>query len=312
MDNVFEEISLLDTEAIEPEFANVDLMETDEILTLINQQDQLVANAVNVEIPYITKAVEVIVNAFKNGGRLIYVGAGTSGRLGVLDAAECPPTFSTDPYMVQGIIAGGKQAMFSAIEGAEDNVEDGKQQINKLNITHNDVVCGITACGRTPWVLAALTQAKQNGASTIMLSTNKREHLQQKGITADVMICPNVGPEIIAGSTRMKSATAQKMVLNMLTTATMIRMGKTYQNIMVDLNPLNEKLRQRAKRIIMLLTGLDEVDAEHLLINTNYDVKLALVFCFSDAYLDTAKELTKDPNFKVREIIRQVGEHIHK
>ncbi|MDR0926962.1 MAG: N-acetylmuramic acid 6-phosphate etherase [Ignavibacteria bacterium] len=272
----FYEISNLDTEAISPEFECIDKMETLDILNTINTQDKLVPNAITLEIPYISVAVDAIVQHFKMGGRLLYFGAGTSGRLGILDASECPPTFSTPPDLVQGFIAGGRDAAFAAIEGAEDDTDAAISLVEQLQVTEKDVVCGITASGRTPFVIAVLNKAKTLGAFTILISTNSRSKLTNSGIDVDVLICPNVGPEVIAGSTRMKSGTAQKLILNMLTTTAMIKMGKTLKNIMIDLASTNEKLKQRAKRIVMLATGCTLETATNELENANYIVKDAI------------------------------------
>jgi len=226
--SLFDEIINLSTEQINPETKNIDLASTQEILYLINKEDKKVPEAVESEIPYIEQAVEIIYQSIREGGHLIYVGAGTSGRLGVIDAAECPPTFGTSPETVQAIIAGGNQAMFIAQEGAEDNEAQAIIDLNAKQLTSKDVICGIAASGRTPYVKSAINYAHSIGCKTIMITTSKREEVLARGINADVFICPFVGPEVIAGSTRMKSGTAQKLVLNMLTTATMIKFGKTY------------------------------------------------------------------------------------
>ena len=300
---LFEEIASLDTEAIDSQFEDIDIISTNEILALINEQDKLVPSAVTPEIPHIATAVDATVRAFQNNGRLIYVGAGTSGRLGVLDASECPPTFGSAPEMVQGIIAGGKEAAFRAIEGAEDLFEDGEKQIELLTVGENDVVCGLAASGRTPFVLAALKKAKANGAFTILISTNSREKIIAMGIEVNVLICPRVGAEVVAGSTRMKSATVQKLILNMLTTTAMIKLGKTYKNIMVDLRPANNKLRERAKRILMTITGIDLLEAERILQATNYNVKISLIMLLCDVTQDQAFTLLSNSNGKIREAI---------
>ena len=300
---LFEEIAALDTEAINSQFENIDIISTKEILALINEQDKLVPTAVTPEIPNIAIAVDATVKAFQKNGRLIYVGAGTSGRLGILDASECPPTFGSAPEMVQGIIAGGKEAAFRAIEGAEDLFEDGEKQIELLTVSENDVVCGLAASGRTPFVIAALKKAKANGAFTILISTNSREKIIEKGIEVNVLICPKVGAEVVAGSTRMKSATVQKLILNMLTTTAMIKLGKTYKNIMVDLKPANNKLRERAKRILMTITGIDLLEAEKILQETNYNVKISLIMLLCDVTQDKAFALLSNSNGKIREAI---------
>lgn len=269
-----EQLAKLLTEQRNPASKEIDLLPTAAILRLINSQDKLVPLAVEREIPYIAQAVDIIVEAFKNGGRLIYVGAGTSGRLGILDAAECPPTYGTDPEMVKGMIAGGQPAVFRSQEGAEDNPANGARDIEAQNLTQNDVVCGIAASRRTPYVVGAVKRARELGAKTVYVTTNPRSEFN---FDVDVAICPEVGPEVIMGSTRMKSGTAQKLVLNMLTTTAMIRLGKVYENMMVDLQLTNQKLVERSKRIIMMATGVEYEAAAEYLKNAGGHVKTALV-----------------------------------
>jgi N-acetylmuramic acid 6-phosphate etherase len=269
-----DQLGLLLTEQRNPRSKEIDHHSTLNILKLINSEDKLVAHAVERELQYIAEAVELVVYAFKNGGRLVYVGAGTSGRLGVLDTAECPPTFGTDPNMVVGLIAGGTAAVFRSQEGAEDNEAQAVLDIERLNITPNDVVCGIAASRRTPYVVAAVGRARELGAKTIYVTTNPRREFD---LLVDVAICPEVGAEVIMGSTRMKSGTAQKLVLNMLTTTAMIRLGKVYENMMVDLQLTNEKLVERARRIVMIATGVEYEDAESLLNAAHGHVKTAIV-----------------------------------
>ena len=290
MTSLFKEISSLATEQRNQRSSDIDLMSTIEILELINSEDAMVAHAITNELPSIEKAVDIITEQFKNGGRLFYVGAGTSGRLGIVDASECPPTFGTNPEMVQGIIAGGDQAMFKAQEGAEDSIEYGAQALIDNAVNSNDVICGIAASGRTPFVRGALDKAKELGCHTVLVTTNSREQLSKLGVDAEIIIAPNVGPEVIAGSTRMKSGTAQKMVLNMLTTASMIRLGKSYGNIMVDLQLTNAKLRERAKRIIMEIADVDYEKASEFLDLANGHVKTALVMLLADVDVKTAGE----------------------
>lgn len=261
---------------------DIDARSTREILTVINDEDKKIALAVEAQIPFITKAVDLVVASFRKGGRLIYIGAGTSGRLGVLDAAECPPTFGVSPDMVQGLIAGGERAMFKAQEGAEDKEENGANDIDAKGVNGNDVVCGIAASLRTPYVVGGVKRAKERGAKTLYVTTNPRTRLDslefadlKKAI--DVAICAEVGPEIIMGSTRMKSGTAQKLVLNMITTAAMIRMGKVYENMMIDLQMTNLKLRERAKRVVMIITGVEYDQATDSLERADGHVKTALV-----------------------------------
>lgn len=293
---LFYEISLLATEQNNPSTRQIDIATTEEILHLINEEDKNVPFAVEKEIPNIAKAVEIIVEAFKQGGRLFYIGAGTSGRLGIVDAAECPPTFGTPPDLVQGIIAGGKEAVFRAQEGAEDNEEDGKKVIETYGIKPPDVVVGIAASGRTPFVKAAVLEAKRRGIKTIFIATSPVEKVKELGVVADVFICPVVGPEVIAGSTRMKSGTAQKLVLNMLSTASMIRLGKTYGNIMVDLQLTNNKLRERAKKIIMDICNVDYQTAQNVLKESDGKVKVALVMLLGNVSKQEALKLLEESN----------------
>lgn len=257
-------------------------MSVPQILKVINKEDEKVPRVVWKEIPHIAKAVEMIVGVLKNDGRLIYVGAGTSGRLGILDAAECPPTFGTEPSIITGLIAGGKKAVFRSQEGAEDMAVFARRDIRRIRVNKKDVVCGIAASARTPYVVTAIHEAKRRGAKTIYITTNPRSVLKQKQFayvrkSIDVAICPDVGPEVIMGSTRMKSGTAQKLVLNMLTTASMIRLGKVYKNMMVDLKMNSRKLEERAKRVLMIATGANYDVAEKTLAKANGHVKTALV-----------------------------------
>lgn len=300
---LFEHIAHLRTEQVNPSSTAIDTLSTEELLRLMNEEDQTVALAVREEIPMIATAVEAIVGAFSRGGRLIYVGAGTSGRLGILDAAECPPTFGVPATMVRGIIAGGTAAIFAAQEGAEDDAAAGEAAMIAEHVTAMDVVCGLSASGRTPFVLGALAEAKRRGAYTILITTNDRQQVQQFTNTADCIIAPNVGPEIIAGSTRLKSGTAQKMVLNMLSTAAMIRVGKTYGNIMVDLQPLSAKLRERAKGIIMRIAQTDYETASAHLAMANGNVKIALVMLLAGCGSDAAHQALKDAGGSVRRAV---------
>src|ERR1700740_1596452 len=236
---IISELEHLISEERNPDTMGIDLLTTDEVLRAINCEDRSVPDAVGKVIAEIARAVDRIVDAFGKGGRLIYMGAGTSGRLGVLDAAECPPTFSVPGDMVVGLIAGGADALARAAEGAEDDAEEGVAALKGIELTQKDVVVGIAASGRTPYVVGGLTYAKALGATTVALSCNQDSAIAH---IVDIAILPLVGPEVLAGSTRLKSGTAQKLVLNMLTTARMIRLGKCYQNLMVDLNPHNMKL----------------------------------------------------------------------
>lgn len=283
---LFQEIAALATEQRNPHSMEIDACSTFEILKIINEEDKLVPLAVEQELPFIQEAVELIVKAFKNGGRLFYFGAGTSGRLGVVDASECPPTYGTPSEMVQGFIAGGREAMFVSQEGAEDHEENGAADVLKANVTAKDVVCGIAASKRTPYVLGAVKKAKEIGATTLYVTCNPRNKFDIKEV--DVAICPYVGPEVVMGSTRMKSGTAQKLVLNMLTTASMIRMGKVYENMMIDLQMTNKKLVERAKRIVMTITGVDYETATSFLVKAEWHVKTALVMIKSGASVEEA------------------------
>jgi len=262
------------TEKRNPNTLDIDSKSIEDILRVINNEDKHVPYAVEKEISYIKQAVEIIVNAFRQGGRLIYIGAGTSGRLGVLDASECPPTFGTDQEMVQGIIAGGYEALVRAQEGVEDKKEQGAIDLMSLNFSRKDVACGIAASRRTPYVVGAIEKAREIGAKTIYITCTPREEMN---LDVDVAICPVVGPEVIMGSTRMKSGTAQKLVLNMLTTTSMIRLGKVYGNMMVDLQMNSKKLEERSKRTVMMVTGINYEMAEKVLLDANGHVKTALV-----------------------------------
>ncbi|HEX7356235.1 MAG TPA: N-acetylmuramic acid 6-phosphate etherase [Ignavibacteriaceae bacterium] len=299
---LFEEISKLSTEQRNPRSMEIDAKSTSEILKIINDEDKLVPYAVEKELPYITQAVEIIVTALKQGGRLLYFGAGTSGRLGVVDASECPPTFGTPYGMIEGFIAGGKEAMFRAQEGAEDKEENGAKDVVAVNVNAKDVVCGIAASRRTPYVIGAVKKAKQLGAKTLYVTTNPRKDFDIDEV--DVAICPYVGPEVVMGSTRMKSGTAQKLVLNMLTTASMIRLGKVYENMMIDLQMTNKKLVERSKKIVMTITGLNYDEATVALENAKGHVKTALVMVKANVDLKTAKERLKAANGFVRQAIK--------
>ncbi len=289
-ENLFEQLKNLITEKRNPNTVDIDSKSIKEILRIINSEDKNVPLAVEKEITYIKQAVEIIVHAFKNGGRLIYVGAGTSGRLGVLDASECPPTFGTDPEMVQGIIAGGYAALVRAQEGVEDKKEQGAIDLMNLNFTAKDVACGIAASRRTPYVVGAIEKARAIGARTIYITCTPREEMN---LDVDVAICPVVGPEVIMGSTRMKAGTAQKLVLNMLTTTAMIRLGKVYGNMMVDLQMNSRKLEERSKRTVMTVTGVNYETAEKVLIEAKGHVKTALVMILKRVEREEAQRRLK-------------------
>ncbi len=276
--SLFSELQNLATEQRNPRSTHIDTAPTREILRVINEEDHLIAEAVKGELDFITEAVELIIAALKAGGRLFYFGAGTSGRLGVLDASECPPTFGTPPEMVQGIIAGGPDAVFRSIEGAEDLESNGANAVREAGICATDIVCGIAASRRTPFVIGAVKASKILGCKTIYITCTPRAKFN---IPVDVAICPVVGPEVVMGSTRMKCGTAQKLVLNMLTTATMVRLGKTYENMMVDLQMTNQKLVERSKRTVMMVTGISYDEASELLTVADGHVKTALVMHLS-------------------------------
>lgn len=299
--SLFNEIALLTTEQQNTRSKNIDYASTAEILKIINEEDKLVPLAVENELPYIEQAVEAIVHALKNGGRLLYFGAGTSGRLGVVDASECPPTFGTPFGMIEGYIAGGREAMFRAQEGAEDKEENGAHDVISAKVTSKDVVCGIAASRRTPYVVGAVKKAKELGAVTLYVTTNPRENFDIKEV--DIPICPYVGPEVIMGSTRMKSGTAQKLVLNMLTTTAMVRLGKVYENMMIDLQMTNKKLVERSRRIVMNITGVTYEEAADYLAKANNHVKSALVMIKRGVSYEKAQQLLTKTDGFVRKAI---------
>lgn len=280
------ELDRLISEGRNPRTMDIDLLPTIDVLRKINDEDEAVPAAVEKVVPEIAAAVDRIVLAFQKGARLIYMGAGTSGRLGVLDASECPPTFGVPEGMVVGLIAGGPDALVRSTEGAEDDPKMGAKALLEIGLTSDDVVVGIAVSGRTPYVIGGLSYAKQVGAATVALSCNPASTIA--GI-ADIAISPVVGPEVLTGSTRLKSGTAQKLVLNMLTTASMIRIGKSYQNLMVDLNPSNKKLVARATRIVMQTTGCAAQQAKQALAQTGNDVKLAILVTITGMGVEEAR-----------------------
>lgn len=297
---VFEEIKSLITESPNPETENIDSKSTKKILELINKEDQKIAKEVKKTIPQIAKGVDLIVSSLKGGGRLFYIGAGTSGRLGVLDSAECPPTFGTDPKKISGIIAGGYKTLVRSKEGVEDDFSSGEEDLKKRNLNKCDVVVGIAASRRTPYVLGALKYAKKIKAKTIFLFCNPSSQLE---IKPDVVISPVLGPEVIAGSTRMKAGTAQKLILNMLSTCAMIKLGKVYKNLMVDLQAKSKKLEERSKRIIMILTGADYKKAEIFLKKAGGKVKTALLMILAKVDKKEAEKRLKKSMGFVREAL---------
>jgi N-acetylmuramic acid 6-phosphate etherase len=305
---LFEQLKSIATEQRNPASMDIDVKPIADIVRIINDEDKKVALAVETQLEHITKAVELVVKAFKEGGRLLYAGAGTSGRLGVLDAVECPPTYGTDPELVQGMIAGGDKAMFKAQEGAEDKEENGAKDIDRLNIGRKDVVCGIAASLRTPYVVGAVKRAKERGAHTLYVTTNPRETLYSPlfaslAASIDIAICPVVGPEVIMGSTRMKSGTAQKLVLNMITTTAMVRLGKVYENMMIDLQMTNLKLRERAKSVVMTITGVSYDNAADYLEKSGGHVKTALVMIKAGVGKEEAQRRLKAADGFVRAAI---------
>ena len=295
--------SKLITEQRNPDTLDIDCKSTSEIVDIINAGDSNVINAVYKERHNITKAVDLVVASFEKGGRLFYIGAGTSGRLGILDASECPPTFGTDPELVKGIIAGGKDALTRSIEGAEDRYEDGVKAIKEYGIKPEDTVVGIAAGGTTPFVHGALVQANGIGATTIFLCCNPDTVPAEE---VDVIIRPITGPEVITGSTRMKAGTATKLILNTLTTASMIKMGKVYENLMVDLQVKNEKLKDRAERILMTVTDLDRDSAGKLLTKANGNVKTAIVMHKLQIGYEEARKKLEKYNGYVRKVLENI------
>lgn len=276
----------LTTESRNQNTLDIDKVSTIEMLQKINEEDKKVALAVEKEIPQIADAIDKTVERMHNGGRLIYIGAGTSGRLGILDASECPPTYGVSEELVQGVIAGGTEAIFRAQEGAEDSKELAVKDLKERNLTSNDVVVGIAASGRTPYVIGGLEYANEIGALTVSITCNKDSEVSK---CAKISIAPVVGPEVVTGSTRLKSGTAQKLVLNMLSTGSMIKLGKVYGNLMVDVQTTNEKLVERAKKIVSEATGLNIEESTKVLNETNFDVKLAIFMVLSNLDKNEAK-----------------------
>lgn len=299
-------LSALGTEKSNEATQDIDLCSTLEMVTLMNRQDMEVPRAVQAQLPQIARAVDILHEALRAGGHMIYVGAGTSGRLGVLDASECPPTFSTPPQLVQGFIAGGDTALRNAVEGCEDSREQGVQAVRDAQVGPRDVVVGITASGGAPYVLAAVEEARRRGAATIGVVTNPGTKL---AALCDVCIAPEVGPEVIAGSTRLKSGTAQKLVLNMLTTCTMVKLGKVYGNLMVDLNPSNQKLMERARRIICQVAGVGENRADEALAEAQGSTKLAIMMLKSGLSCGEAARLLESSGGVLRRALGALEAH---
>ncbi|MDB2105829.1 N-acetylmuramic acid 6-phosphate etherase [Clostridium paraputrificum] len=275
----------LTTESRNKNTINIDKVSTLEMVNLINNEDKKVAEAVECELPKIAEAIDGIVERMHKGGRLIYIGAGTSGRLGILDASECPPTYGVSEELVQGVIAGGTEAIFRAKEGAEDSKELAVEDLKTKKITENDTIVGLAASGRTPYVIGGLEYANSIGALTVSVTCNADSEVSK---TSKISIAPVVGPEVVTGSTRLKSGTAQKLVLNMLSTGSMIKLGKVFGNLMVDVKSTNEKLVERAKRIVVEATGVSVDEATSMLDKTNFDVKLAIFMILSGLEMNEA------------------------
>lgn len=304
---LFDLLSRLTTEAVNPDTVQIDAMTPSQIVSTLASVDQAILPAVTAESHNITSAVDAVTASFRRGGRLVYVGAGTSGRLGILDAAECPPTYGSPPEMVQAVIAGGPQAVFRAVEGAEDDPAAGAMalvtDVVGAPVNENDTVCGISASGRTPFVLGALREAFKRNATTVLVTTNSRDIIEELAPFIIIKICAVTGPEAITGSTRMKSGTAQKLILNMITTASMVLLGKTLGNVMVDLRPVNEKLRQRSIGILMTVGGSDYACAEATLDNCQGNLRIALISLQCKCTPQTAAGLLEKAQGHVRQAI---------
>ncbi|MFF7448280.1 MULTISPECIES: N-acetylmuramic acid 6-phosphate etherase [unclassified Streptomyces] len=298
------ELATLTTEAFRPELAEIDRLPVLDIARLMNAEDATVAAAVAAGLPAIAAAIEDIADRMSRGGRLVYAGAGTAGRLGVLDASECPPTFNTDPAQVVGLIAGGPAAMVTSVEGAEDSRELAEADLDALGLRASDTVVGVSASGRTPYAIGAVEHARARGALTVGLSCNAHSAL---AAAADHGIEIVVGPELLTGSTRLKAGTAQKLVLNMLSTITMIRLGKTYGNLMVDVRASNEKLRARSHRIVALATGAADEEIERALAATDGEVKNAILVLLADVDGPTATRLLEDSGGHLRAALAAAG-----
>lgn len=299
-DGFFSMSENLTTESINPASAKIDTLSPLEIVQLMNEEDATIAPAVEIESNSIAKAIEVIASRIREGGRLVYIGAGTSGRLGVLDASECPPTFNTPAGMVVGLIAGGDSALRTSAEGVEDHPEVGVEDLQRIEFSHKDVLVGIASSGRTPYVIGAMNYARSIKAYVIGITCNENSELIQ---SADLMITPVVGPELISGSTRMKSGTATKMVLNMLSTGTMVRLGKTFGNFMVDLRASSSKLVARSRRIVAALTNITEVQAEAELEKCDGELKTAVLSVQCGVSVETARQILSASNGNLRAAI---------
>ncbi|MFE9022047.1 N-acetylmuramic acid 6-phosphate etherase [Streptomyces sp. NPDC007808] len=298
------ELDSLTTEAFRPELAGIDRLATLDIARLMNGEDSCVPAAVAARLPEIAAAIDAVAERMARGGRLVYAGAGTAGRLGVLDASECPPTFNTAPSQVVGLIAGGPEAMVTSVEGAEDSADLARADLDALALTPADTVVGISASGRTPYAIGAVEHARARGALTIGLACNPGSAL---AAAAEHGLEIVVGPELLTGSTRLKAGTAQKLVLNMLSTITMIRLGKTYGNLMVDVRASNDKLRARSRRIVALATGANDTDVERALTEAGGEVKTAILILLTDVDATTATELLAAANGHLRAAVTAGG-----
>jgi len=283
-----------------PASAGIDLLTTEEVLTVINQEDQKVASAVAQEIPRIAQAVDLVAEALQRGGRLIYVGAGTSGRLGILDASECSPTFNVSPEVVQGVMAGGLRAAYRSVEVSEDDEKAGTTAMRRRKLNRRDIVAGLAASGRTPFTIGAMRYGKSVGAKVLSIACNANSEM---AAIADVSITPIVGPEIITGSTRMKAGTAQKLVLNMISTAAMIRLGYVYSNLMIHVQMKNTKLRERGRRIVMAACSVNYETADSLLRQARGNIKVAIVMGELGLSASAALQLLKKAKMNLREVI---------
>ena len=298
-------LGALATETRNAASLDIDARSTADILAIINAEDAKIAPAIASQIPAIAKAVDAIVHALQSGGRLVYIGAGTSGRLGILDATECPPTYSTDPEQIIGIIAGGREAVFRSVEHAEDDEALAVADLQSVHFNNKDILVGIAASGRTPYVVSALRYAQGLGASTVALTCTADNPMQKH---ADMAITPVVGAEVVTGSTRMKAGTAQKLVLNMLSTAAMIRMGKVYRNLMVDVKPSNAKLVQRQKNIVAEATGCDAATAEQALAAAAGEAKTAIVMLLLGVPADAARAALAQGQGNIRTTLQHHAE----
>lgn len=298
------DLEKLTTESRNQDTLNIDKVSTLDMVRMINNEDKKVAVAVEQELPKIAEAIDETVKRMHKGGRLIYIGAGTSGRLGVLDASECPPTYGVSEELVQGVIAGGKEAIFRAKEGAEDSKELALEDLKNKSLNENDIVVGLAASGRTPYVIGGLEYANEIGALTLSVTCNANSEVAK---AAKISISPVVGPEVVTGSTRLKSGTAQKLVLNMLSTGTMIKLGKVYGNLMVDVRPTNEKLVERSKKIVCEATGVSREEADKYLKETDFDVKHSIFMILSKLDKEEAKKVLDESKGYIAEALKKIN-----